>query len=199
MSESAAGLREIGQLAVPVRDVDGLLEERLVDTVEVSNLHSYRGGEELMSKESKEGRREVTIAGVVPILRVADFDASVAYYVKKLGFELDWSAGTFGSISRGKASMMLCEGSQGCPGTWIWLPVSDSDLLFDELQQRGARIRHPPANFPWGSRELHVFDLDGHVLRLASEAPAGAPLGVWLHEDGTRWQTQADGHWKRVE
>jgi catechol 2,3-dioxygenase-like lactoylglutathione lyase family enzyme len=148
---------------------------------------------------SNEKHGDVTIAGVVPILRVADFDASVAYYVDRLGFRLDWSGGRFGSVSRGKASMMLCEGSQGNPGTWMWFAVSDADALFDELRQRGARIRHPPQNFPWGSRELHVFDADGHVLRFGSDAPEGEPLGEWLDEDGTRWQTRAEGRWTKVE
>jgi catechol 2,3-dioxygenase-like lactoylglutathione lyase family enzyme len=141
----------------------------------------------------------VNVAGVVPILRVSDFDASVAYYVNNLGFRLDWASGRFGSVSRGKASVMLCEGSQGCPGTWMWFAVSDADALLDELGERGARIRHPPQNFPWGSRELHVFDPDGHVLRFASEAPEDAPLGQWLDEDGVRWQAHPDGRWTKVE
>lgn len=143
--------------------------------------------------------RSVEIAGVTPILRVADFDASVAYYVNALGFRLDWSDGRFGSVSRGRASLMLCEGSQGSPGTWMWFAVSDADALFDELRQNGARIRHPPQNFPWGSRELHVFDPDDHVLRFGSEAPEGAPLGEWLDEDGTRWKATPDGGWTKVE
>jgi catechol 2,3-dioxygenase-like lactoylglutathione lyase family enzyme len=139
------------------------------------------------------------IAGVTPILRVADFDASVDYYVNALGFKLDWGSDGFGSVSRGRASLMLCEGSQGNPGTWMWFAVSDSDQLYEELRERGARIRHPPENFPWGSRELHVFDLDGHVLRFGSEAPEGEPLGKWLDEDGVRWQAQRDGEWTKVE
>jgi uncharacterized glyoxalase superfamily protein PhnB len=139
------------------------------------------------------------IAGVTPILRVADFQASLDYYVNALGFELDWGSDGFGSVSRGRASLMLCEGSQGNPGTWMWFAVSDSDLLYEELRERGARIRHPPENFPWGSRELHVFDLDGHVLRFGSEMPEGAPLGTWLDEEGTRWQARYDGRWTKVE
>jgi hypothetical protein len=71
--------------------------------------------------------RNVHVAGVTPILRVADYDASVEYYVNILGFKLDWGSGRFGSVRRDKASLMLCEGSQGCPGTWMWFAVSDAD------------------------------------------------------------------------
>jgi catechol 2,3-dioxygenase-like lactoylglutathione lyase family enzyme len=81
------------------------------------------------------------VAGVTPILRVADYNASVEYYVNMLGFTLDWGIGTFGSVTRGKASVMLCEGSQGHPGTWMWFAVSDADTLFEEL--RGGPTRLP--------------------------------------------------------
>lgn len=135
--------------------------------------------------------------GATPILRVADFDASVAYYVDSLGFELAWSDGQFGCVRRGDAALMLCEGSQGHAGTWVYVSVSDADALYDEILARGATVRHPPTNFPWGSRELHVFDPDGHVLRFGSEARSGEPIGTWLDEEGVRWQHQPDGSWRR--
>ena len=140
----------------------------------------------------------IEFEGATPILRVADFDASVAYYVDALGFQLDWSDGRFGSVSRGNASLMLCEGSHGHAGTWVYVSVGDADALYDEIRARGATIRHPPANFPWGSRELHVFDPDGHVLRFGSESRHGEPLGEWLDEEGGRWQYRADGSWHRA-
>lgn len=141
----------------------------------------------------------VQLGGVTPILRVSDFDRSVAYYVETLGFRVDWTDGRFGSVTRDRTSLMLSEGSQGCPGTWMWIGVSDADALHDELRARGATIRHPPTNYPWGSREVHVFDPDGHVLRFGSESRADEPLGEWLDEAGVRWSPQPDGSWKRVE
>lgn len=134
-----------------------------------------------------------------PILRVADFEASVAYYVDVLGFTLAWRDGTFGSVRHGDVSLMLCAGSQGHAGTWVYIDVSDADALYDELRARGARIRHPPTNFPWGMRELHVFDLDGHVLRLGAEVARDEPLGPWLDEEGVRWMPQPDGRWTRAD
>jgi len=141
---------------------------------------------------------DVTFEGATPILRVSDFEASVRYYVDVLGFTVAWRDGRFGCVRRGDATLMLSEGSQGRPGTWVYLGVSDADALHDEFVQRGAHIRHPPTNFPWGSRELHVFDPDGHVLRLGSEVRQGEPCGPWLDEDGTRWQPQPDGSWRKI-
>ena len=141
---------------------------------------------------------QVAFHHATPILRVADFDASVAYYRDRLGFTLDWNVGRFGAVRRDDACLMLCEGSQGCAATWVWIGVGDADALHAELRARGARIRPPPTNYPWGSHELHVFDLDGHVLRLGAEAKEGEPLGEWLDEEGVRWLAQADGGWTKV-
>jgi catechol 2,3-dioxygenase-like lactoylglutathione lyase family enzyme len=148
--------------------------------------------------DSSAERESVQVSGVVPILRVSDFERSVAYYVDVLGFTVDWKDGRFGSVSRGRTSLMLSEGSQGCSSTWLWIGVSDADALYEELRARGALIRHPPANYPWGSREVHVFDADRHVLRFGSENRPGEPLGEWLDEEGVRWQPNADGSWTKV-
>jgi catechol 2,3-dioxygenase-like lactoylglutathione lyase family enzyme len=141
----------------------------------------------------------VEFGGVTPILRVASLDASLAYYVDVLGFSVQWRNGGFASVRRGRAALMLSEGDQGHPGTWMWLAVSDADALHEELRGRGAVIRHPPTNYPWGSRELHVSDPDGHVLRLGSDNRAGEPIGEWLDGNGVRWFPQPDGSWRVAE
>lgn len=140
----------------------------------------------------------VVLEGVTPILRVADFEASVTYYVDALGFGLEWQVDRFGCVRRDEVALFLCEGTQGHPGTWLYIGVSDADALHQELLGRGARIRHEPRNFPWGSRELHVFDPDGHVLRFGSEARPGEPLGDWLDENGTTWHPGPDGSYTRA-
>ena len=141
---------------------------------------------------------DVQLKHVTPILRVADFDLSVAYYVNALGFTLAWQVGGFGCVRRGDVELMLCQGSQGHAGTWVYVGVSDSDALHDEVVKRGAKIRNPPTNYLWGSRELHVFDPDGHVLRFGSANRAGEPLGAWLDEDGVRWAPTPDGGWEKT-
>ena len=141
----------------------------------------------------------VVFGGVTPILRVADLETSLDYYVRALGFAIQWRDGGFAAVRRGDASVMLCEGDQGHRGTWLWLAVSDADALHEELRARGASIRHPPTNYPWGSRELQVSDPDGHVLRMGSDALPGEPIGEWLDSEGTRWAPQPGGGWRRVE
>lgn len=141
----------------------------------------------------------VTFGHCTPILRVADLEASLAYYTAVLGFTVDWRNRLFAQVTRGGAHLMLSQGDQGHAGTWVYVGVSDADALLAEIQPRGAIIRHPPTNYPWRARELHVSDPDGHVLRFGSDAPAGEPIGEWLDGDGVRWLPQSDGSWRAAE
>ena len=81
------------------------------------------------------------------------------------------------SVSRDGRGIMLCEGDQGNPGTWVWVGVSDAATLFAEYVTKGATIRRPPSNFRW-AYEMHVEDPDGHVLRFGSE-PRDEPFAEW--------------------
>lgn len=135
----------------------------------------------------------------IPIFRVNDLDDSIAYYVERLGFELQWRDDPLASVGRDRTSIMLSKGDQGHPGTWVWIAARDVDELYDELQVRGAHLRHRPTNYPWGSRECQVTDPDGHVLRFGSESDPDEPPGDWLDGDGRRWIPQPDGSWRASE
>ena len=120
--------------------------------------------------------------GATPILNVRDLDASLACYVDILGFKVDWRVPYMVSVSRDRAHLMLCEGAQGHPGTWVWIGVSDAQRLHDVYRQAGAKVRLPPTNFPW-ALEIHVEDPDGHVLRMGSEPLEGVPFGEWPRDE----------------
>ncbi len=124
------------------------------------------------------------IERVIPILRVARLEASVAYYVDRLGFRVDWQEpGVMTSVSRDGQAIMLCEGAQGHAGTWVWIGVHDAAALHVELAAKGAVISMAPANFPW-ALEMHVTDPDGHVLRFGSEPLADRPHVDWKSAAG---------------
>jgi catechol 2,3-dioxygenase-like lactoylglutathione lyase family enzyme len=118
--------------------------------------------------------------GAVPILRVTDMKSSVRYYVDVLGFRnADWGSDDFTSVNRDRAGIYLCRNGQGCTGTWAWVGVEDVQELYQEYRASGARIRHPPRNYPW-ALEMHVEDPDSHVLRFGSEPLADRPFDTWV-------------------
>lgn len=137
--------------------------------------------------------------GVTPILRVLDLPASIHYYVNVLGFKIDFQQpGIIASVSRDRCAIFLIQGDQGNPGTWVWIGVGNVESLFDEYQRKGAKVRHPPTNYPW-AYEMQIEDPDGNVLRLGSEPKEDQPVGEWLDMHGRSWATSPDGVWTRVE
>jgi predicted enzyme related to lactoylglutathione lyase len=124
--------------------------------------------------------RRTKFEGAEPILRVADMRASLAYYVGVLGFEnADWGSEWFTHVKRDQAGIYLSRGDQGQPGTWVWIGVEDVAALHKEYEASGAKVRHPPLNFPW-AYEMKIEDPDGHVLRFGSEPREAVPFDEWL-------------------
>ncbi len=112
-----------------------------------------------------------------PILSVRDMRASVRYYVDCLGFQnADWGTDDFTAVMRDGASIYLCRGGQGQPGSWAWVGVEDAAALYGEYKASGARIRQGPHNHPW-ALEIQVEDPDGNVLRFGSEPLTDQPFG----------------------
>lgn len=142
---------------------------------------------------------QATTGGAIPILSVANLDASITYYVAQLGFALEWRSGVVASVRRDRTAIMLCQGDQGHAGTWLWISASDVDALYAEFEKRGARLRHAPTNYPWGSRECQIMDPDEHVLRFGADLRTGEPLGEWLDGAGRRWLPTPDGGWRPAD
>jgi predicted enzyme related to lactoylglutathione lyase len=139
---------------------------------------------------------DVYFEGQTPILRVNNLSASLSHYIQILGFKLDWQGPYFASVSRDRCSLFLSEEDQGHYGTWVWIGVSDAEALHKELQEKGARVRHPPTNYPW-AYEMQVEDPDGNTLRLGSDPLTGQPIGNWLDMDGNLWSPTPEGNWTR--
>lgn len=137
----------------------------------------------------------VRFGGVNPIFRVADLAASLDYYVRVLGFQIEWEfTGVIASVARDKVAIFLSQGDQGNPGAWVWIGVGDVAQVHEEFAGRGAIIRQPPTNLPW-ALEMQVADPDGNVLRIGSEPLPNRPIGEWLDMYGQSWARTRDGRW----
>jgi ankyrin repeat protein/uncharacterized glyoxalase superfamily protein PhnB len=109
---------------------------------------------------------------IVPILSVRNISASIEYYVDKLGFQKKWEWGDpvdFACVGRNQVDLFLSLSAQGGPGTWMSIFVQDIDALYETYKKTGAIIRKPPADYPWGAREMTVEDLDGHCFRMSGD------------------------------
>jgi catechol 2,3-dioxygenase-like lactoylglutathione lyase family enzyme len=105
-------------------------------------------------------------AEVVPVLRVADAAAAVAWYAR-LGFTKQWEhrfepgMPAFVSIARDRARLFLSEHrGDARPDTLVHLYVSDVDAVV-------AEFGRPEGEPPYGC-ELELRDPDGNRLRIRS-------------------------------
>jgi catechol 2,3-dioxygenase-like lactoylglutathione lyase family enzyme len=102
---------------------------------------------------------------VVPILRVFDEAAALAFYVDYLGFHVDWRNETGGheplyaQLSRGDARVHL-SGHHGdaSPGSGVLVPVPDALALQQSLEAQEYAYANPGVEeLPWG-RVVTVID-----------------------------------------
>ncbi len=118
-----------------------------------------------------------------PILAVADIDASIEFYVQKLGFSKNWSIPNangktdFASVKFADAEILLgvLEGfvepddvqKRGI-GVQLYIEVpQDIDSIYNQAKAGGANITRDIADRDWGERTFSVKDIDGYHLLFA--------------------------------
>lgn len=112
----------------------------------------------------------------VPEIPAANVDKAAAYYVKHMGFTLDWGddKGGIAGISRGDCRLYLTNdsfrshcGNKGPVVVWLNLPSKAAvDKLFAQWKSKGAKIVSEPEDKPWKLREFLAADLDGNNIRV---------------------------------
>lgn len=102
----------------------------------------------------------------IPILRVADAEAALAWYAR-LGFVKQWEHRfephfpAFVEVARGGVRLFLSEhDGDARPDTLVYVRVKDVDAVANEF---GAHIEEQP----W-AREVHLKDPDGNRLRIGT-------------------------------
>ncbi len=113
------------------------------------------------------------------VLAVPDAEETARFFVSALGFERVPVADPGWRFVK-KDGCMLMLGS--CPDAlppaslgdhsyFSYLVVSDVDAYHEHLVKQGVPLAAPPANKPWGMRELALRTPDGHRIMLGSRSP----------------------------
>lgn len=120
-------------------------------------------------------RPEPSLIAAIPWIACSDLLATIEFFETRLGFTKDWTWGeppTDGGVCRGEVRLYLlvnAELAARARGSEITIAVENVDALYQEHQANGAPITMPIQNEPWGSREYHVTDPNGYVLRFSGE------------------------------
>jgi uncharacterized glyoxalase superfamily protein PhnB len=130
-----------------------------------------------------EARMDRQLAPHAYVLAVRDLAGSSAYWTGVLGFTLEWADGdNWHGLRRGEVRIMLGNCPAALPPSQLgdhayfgFITVGDIDALHAEFASRGALIQAPPADKPWGWREMPVATPEGHRMMFAQRivTPAG--------------------------
>lgn len=122
------------------------------------------------------GRVANDLTRVEPVLGVSDMKASLAFYVERLGFEVEWQVpDAMAGLARGEwstscARVRLALGARISREQLVFRLESGVDELAAELSAKGVAIEEGPVTRPWGLRELVVRDPDGRGLVFSAPA-----------------------------
>ena len=107
---------------------------------------------------------------VIPLLRVRDLDATIAFYRDILGFHLRWREGNTASVQHGKVGLLFSTGSNlgagpAMSGTLYFYPDSVEELW--QLVHGRVHVEWPLQVMDYGTREFGIRDCNGYILAFA--------------------------------
>ncbi len=115
---------------------------------------------------------EGDVQRIWPLLWVSNLEASITFWVERLGFSLVAADGSEGErswcrVERGGAAIMLQQGgpapTAGPARITLYLLCADVDALRVEFSDRGLPLEEP-ADAYYGMRQLRVPEPDGHEI-----------------------------------
>ena len=118
----------------------------------------------------------MTITHTSYVLAVPNLAAASAYWREALGFARQAEPPGWDFLVRDGCRVMLGECPDDLPpselgshGYFAYVVVEDVDAFHTEIAARGAIVASPPADKPWGMREMAVHTPDGHKLMFAQD------------------------------
>jgi uncharacterized glyoxalase superfamily protein PhnB len=119
------------------------------------------------------------LSGLIPMLETRDLEATIEYYTRTLGFDLDatWpSEGplTWCRVVAGDVALMFMVPDDDAPPSdptitgQLYCYPPDVDALWAELRGK-VEVVSPIADWDHGMREFQIRDCNGYVLRFGRE------------------------------
>jgi predicted enzyme related to lactoylglutathione lyase len=113
------------------------------------------------------------IKSMSPLFVVADLERSLDFYIRELGFEIDFRYEDFyaGIIRDIYTVHLKCgdpDGNEQVSNAEnehldLYFSVEDIDTLFESMKNRPVNIVQPLREMPYG-REFYITDPDGYIL-----------------------------------
>jgi len=129
------------------------------------------------------------VENTIPVLAVADVQASIRFYCDVLDFQCDWTGSAsplqISSVSRDGHAIMLQAFTPGPPGC-VWIGISGLRAIWEKIRSDGkSEVVERPTNQTF-ALEMRIKDPDGNILWFGTEPLKDVPFG----------QEPADGDWE---
>jgi uncharacterized glyoxalase superfamily protein PhnB len=119
------------------------------------------------------------LSAVIPVLGYPDVAEAVDWLCETFGFTERWRVGSHrAQLAVGDAAVVVTEQNDGEPGSSnhsVMVRVEDVNSHHERARERGARILHPPTDYPYGERQYTVEDLGGHHWSFSQSIADVAP------------------------
>jgi uncharacterized glyoxalase superfamily protein PhnB len=117
---------------------------------------------------------------VIPVLGYVDVGEAVDWLCETFGFTERWHAGNHrAQLAVGDGAVVVTErGDDQAPSSAdhsVMVRVDDVNTHHEHARERGARILHPPTDYPYGERQYTAEDLGGHHWSFSQSIADVAP------------------------
>jgi predicted enzyme related to lactoylglutathione lyase len=121
------------------------------------------------------------VENTIPVLAVANVEASIEFYRNVLDFQLDWQGDSqplyIASVSRDDHAIMLERRTPLTTGC-VWIGVSDLSSLWAKIRSNGSvEIVQRPTNQRY-ALDMRIKDPDGNILWFGTEPLNDFPVGT---------------------
>lgn len=127
----------------------------------------------------------VIVENTIPVLAVANVEASIEFYRDVLDFQLDWKGNSqplyIASVSRDGHAIMLERRTPRTAGC-VWIGVEGLSSLWKKIGSNGSiEIVQRPTNQHY-ALDMKIKDPDGNILWFGTEPLADVPFGQEVAE-----------------
>lgn len=114
------------------------------------------------------------VENIIPVFPVKDPEVARKVYIEKLGFTLDWDAGSICSVSRDGHALILSQQGEVASPAMAWIGL-ETDSLMKLAVDAGLEIHQEARNDDF-AYHLKVKDGDGNILWLGTETRRNEPV-----------------------
>ena len=115
----------------------------------------------------------IDLEKIIPVLHIVDEDKARAFYLEKLGFELDFAwrhepgFPIYMGIKKGELYLHLSEHGKEHNTAELYVFVDNLEEWHERCLSNGVDLESGPQKMPWGNTDMLILDPFRNSLRIS--------------------------------